>query len=537
MMSLFSCAARAAERRTCLKVTTLPPSSFPQYWRELATAALLGTERQGLPASVPEGPLAELLARLDASDREGALLGAAAAVALYRRVGRRPAADPRPLPAPCDREELPRCSGRAARHLTTMLRGEWKELLPEWLTAAAVVGQRVSEECLPDLLDLGRRDRDLRAVILPVLGHRGSWLAGQNPDWSYAVGGDSEDEAVWELGEAEARRELFRRLRAVDPARARALASSTWAEESPSMRAAILSLYRIGLSQDDEPFLETGLDDRHKPVRAAAAEALACLPTSRLCQRMAKRVRSLLSLPRQLGDDTLEVTLPEICDPAMVRDGIEPKPRFAGLGEKADRLTQMLGAVPPSLWSREWDRAPAQLVRTARRSPWKEALLLGWTLAAARTGDEEWAAALLAGWLEDPKGDAFFETWKELAGVVPAERLADVTLPLLEGGRIPLTYYQLTQLLEPQGPWSVPLTNAMLTHVRRHMLDRGSRSDPYLPEFLARSACSLHSSVIPEVIEMEWSVGAMDEKAWAKAVDRFLSLLRFRHQMLKEFTS
>jgi len=39
---------------------------------------------------------------------------------------------------------------------------------------------------LPDLLELGRTQADLRAAILPALDRRGHWLAAQNQDWSYA---------------------------------------------------------------------------------------------------------------------------------------------------------------------------------------------------------------------------------------------------------------------------------------------------------------------------------------------------------------
>src|SRR5205823_6656492 len=99
-----------------------------------------------------------------------------------------------PAPEPCELEDRPRCGPRAAYYLSLMLGGQHREVLPELLEWIAAAGQRVPEDLLPDLLDLGRSARDLRAAILPVLGKRGPWLAGQNPDWSYAVGAEELDE-------------------------------------------------------------------------------------------------------------------------------------------------------------------------------------------------------------------------------------------------------------------------------------------------------------------------------------------------------
>src|SRR5258706_42495 len=59
-------------------------------------------------------------------------------------------------------------------------------LVPEWLGALSSAGRRAPAALLPDLLELGRTQADLRAAILPALDRRGGWLAAQNPDWSYA---------------------------------------------------------------------------------------------------------------------------------------------------------------------------------------------------------------------------------------------------------------------------------------------------------------------------------------------------------------
>jgi len=158
-------------------------------WNEITNTALIGCERKPLSIQSPGQPgnglsadkLGALLSQLDQNDREGALLGAAAAVSLYERAGSLPSKGAWPLPEACEVDAMPRCGERAAIHLSMILGGEYPELLPEWLTQVAATGKRAPEELLPPLLELGRMRQDLRQSILPVLGARGRWLAAQSP--------------------------------------------------------------------------------------------------------------------------------------------------------------------------------------------------------------------------------------------------------------------------------------------------------------------------------------------------------------------
>src|SRR4051812_27136557 len=194
-------------------------------WNDLAAAALLGTERRAFAVPGADGGVGPLLAGLAGRDPEQVLLGAAAALALYRPAGGRPARDPGPPPDPAPIDARPRPSPSAAAHLGHILSaGMPREVLPEWLTALDGAGRRVPEESLPALLEVSHKDRELRPVLLAVLGERGRWLARQNADWAYAGAGEAAVEpgaadAAWQTGTPEARAALLRQLRKTDPAR------------------------------------------------------------------------------------------------------------------------------------------------------------------------------------------------------------------------------------------------------------------------------------------------------------------------------
>ncbi|NUR90459.1 MAG: hypothetical protein HOY71_40825, partial [Nonomuraea sp.] len=326
----------------------------------MASTALVGTDRR------PYG---------------GDLLRDAAVEVARRRAGRRSVESAAIAPAPA--EEAPAVGRRAAERLVRIMGGEYDRLLPEWLAAAARTGRRVPYDVLPDLLERGRRDRSIRAHLGVLTGGRGRWLAGHNPSWAYLL--EEPTGETWELGGPADRRAHLRALRASDPGAARELLESTWERETPDDRAEFVELLADGLAMDDEPFLESMLDDRRREVRQAAANLLTRLPGSRLSRRMAERARACVSV----SGATIVVEAPGECDRAMERDGVRPKPP-RGIGERA-------WCAPLSIW----DRPPSRLL--AMKIPdWDAEVKAAWVRAAVLQRDPEWARAMF-GW--DPIAD------------------------------------------------------------------------------------------------------------------------------------
>lgn len=496
-------------------------------WPELIKTALLGTARQPLKLPASTGKLGDVLARIETSEAERAVLSAAAMVSVYRRVGAQPITFDAPLPTVCPDETRPRCSARAGLRLTSMLNGEQQIVLPEWLNALAAAQQRVPEELLPALLDYGQTHADLQAAILVVLGQCGAWLAAQNPDWTYAL--NTDDESLWQTGTRAARVALLKRLRERDPQHALDVLNSTWKEDAPDERAAFIATLSIGLSLTDEPFLEAALDDRRKEVRQIAAQWLTQLPPSRLCQRMIDRTIGLLSIKKQLLKTQLEVVLPEACDKAMVRDGLEVKPP-RGVGEKAWWLQQLLAATPLSTWTQRWPIAT--LIQAAAKSEWHTPIIVGWATAAERQRDAEWSEALInAEALADERIDR--ARLRLILGVDRREALALDALriqPSLE-----MDQPARAAVVACQSGWSTNLSRAVLDQVVRHVSQNNSKQPWAWSGFLDYVALCF----APELTAMATQrlmKAITAESNLASAVDKFLARLQFRHDMLKEIT-
>jgi hypothetical protein len=411
------------------------------------------------------------------------------------------------------------CSEAAARRLIRMRGGEQGELQAEWVKALAAAGQVVPPELAPGLLTWSRNWPEGQPGVTAVVGERGRWLAAQNPAWDYVLG--ATDPAAWETGSRSARLAYLRRLREADKDAARGLLNQTWPDESPDDRPAFLAVLETGLSLADEPFLEAALDDRRKEVRDRAADFLVRLPESRLVARMVARVAPLLTFkggwrPR------IEVTLPEACDKAMIRDGIDPKPS-ATMGEKAWWLCQMLGAIPPAHWCKVWRTDPRTLQQAAgRNNEWRGVLMDGWRRATERCRDVAWAETLV-------------ESWPQLAAVLPPAAREAYALEALRTAKADGTKYAvaLAILWQCAQPWSRALSRAVLDDARRRIVADERERHRQLRESLRHFARAMDPAIAPEA-SAGWPAQAAAWPVWAEQVDELVTILQFRHDMLKE---
>jgi hypothetical protein len=462
----------------------------------IVKAALVGTARSSEPMRTG-APVDELIRQAGVAEVEGAekgMLLAAGAWSVWRLAGRKPDLLPEP-PAAAPEEARPVCSPRAAEVLEQVIDGPYRVLLPEAGVLLAAAGRILPPALLPSALSL---PKNYRAELRPALGERGVWLARMEPAWGWVAGEEEAPEAIpadadrlWEEGSHEQREALLRRVRRVNPGRARDWLAAGFAKEKAERRAALLETFAVGLEPDDEPFLEKALDDRSQQVRGAAGPLLARIPGSAYAARLRERADAMLSweeptkptsflgkvgalLGAGESKGKLLVEPPQDVDKSWERDGIPATPP-QGVGKRAFWLTHALSRVPPAHWEQRFGLPPAELIAAARGTDWQGALLEGWARAALAFEAANWAA---------PLWDAGREIRKEFGpGALP--ELRPLRPDLLAAMPVAEQEERIQRLLGEPSMEEGPLD----LYLRR-------LSRPWKPDFAARYLQELRSAAV-----------------------------------------
>ena len=465
-------------------------------WDSLLSTAMVGTGRRAVPPDVLTGVVDP--SDVDAEGPEATVLAAAAVLGSYRRAGWVPPAWRGEAVPPAADDPRPECSAKATQVLELLLDrnvridGGNELLTRQWLAACAAAGRRPPAALLVTLLQLASTTAELREVVAEVAGPRGAWLAARNRRWAWAL--PVEDGDVEERFATATRTErlaLLTALRRTDPARGRALVEETWRREQATTRAGLLDALATGLSDADEPFLESTLDDKAGTVRAAAAALLDRLPHSRRAKRMAARIEALTR-----PDGTIE--LPGKPDAAARRDGITAT-REPGYGPRASWLIQLVGAAPLPA-EPDVEGAPGELVT-------------GWTKAALRRRDQRWLRALAEA---SPTPETLAALDPQTAtGIVAEQVQVDARFAAL--------------LAACPGPWPVDFS-ILITQ-----LLQTATSEGVLTLAFASLAEHLDAAALPGVEDWLTRTPA-DKRARRRTLRGLANALTIRQTILQEFT-
>jgi len=503
-------------------------------WDELVAAATVGTGTRIVAVDVLPGAAADHVASVSTDEPAAALLDAAALLLARQKAGLVPEPPAGGGPPPAARESAPELTPLAADVLARRLAGTDGLVLPVLLEATVAAERIVPPPLLPALLEVATRNRELRDVTALVCGQRGRWLAGFRPEWAWLAArpADPSDPQVWETGGRAARHAHLAALRAADPAAARELLATSWAQETSGDRAAFVAAMRTGLDAADEPFLETALDDRAASVRATAAELLAVLPGSGYARRAAARARAVLRSRRGLRGVVLEPEPPAQWTPALGRDGIaQDPPRGTRIVHSHWWLVQVIARAPLSTWS----SGPAALARAAVADDLAAEVHAGWRIAARREGHQQWITALLATppGLEERTAVFRSQVW------VPDSELAQALPPAVRAARIahllrtdPASL-RLAELQACPRPWPDRLATAVLGRIS----DAAARGEPVTPavrELMRLAAAGLSADFADTVAAL--SRRAPEHTLWPASIRELAAVLQVRHTFATELT-
>lgn len=391
------------------------PLNASQFSQALSIQTVLGTRRPAKPLPV-DAELQDFVAQLSAQSPEPSaeqrLLTILAAWSVYGRAGQQVAqqavSSRPPIESLTDAVPEQPMPERLQRLLSNCLADQSGLLLTGWRQAALQCGGVLQAQALLVALNAGRQQVALRSILGAHLGQRAQLLASRQPDWVWASGAasplpldfstlDPINAAIWQTGHASARELLFARMRLADPALALAHLQQVWATESANLRQVFLGELQQGLSEADEPFLQSVLaQDRSRVVREQAVGLLSQLPNSAFADRQRQRFGQWVSWDAK----TKQPVFAEIAeiDAEMVQDGWNTDAKVQdGLGAKAQALLHFISMLPLDAWqSFAAYGEPLDWLKKLQKSDWYDAVLLGLYRATCQQNNRDWAQMLLS---------------------------------------------------------------------------------------------------------------------------------------------
>ncbi|MCF8570711.1 DUF5691 domain-containing protein [Gordonia sp. HY002] len=443
------------------------PVAVAAWSDELLSAAVLGTDRR--PAPTPPPVLGTGDPDLDPAQ---ALLTQASLAAAIDRGGRTAVRATAISAAPAEHQPL--APPRAVQVLRMLVETPPSPpdmrfaLLDRWLTTAAAHGVRVPAGQLPVLLALAGTRPELQSALRGAWGERGRWLATLTDTPSSPHPSPQ-----------------------APPTDVRDGLAERWAAMPARTKEQTLNELRAGLSEADEPFVEGCLDEKSARVRDAARSLLRSLPTSRYSQRMAQRLRSLVTvehpgMARRLatfGSDgplTVRVDPPRELDDAAVRDGL---PKLAADADRSSAMRAVVADAPLTTWTTIAGASPAQIVEAVVADTTVRDSLVR---AAAAQREMEWAAALL----EHVRAPDL------IAVLEPEQRERFVLARLPKESDVEFGHL----LSMAPTPWSPAIANALLDRLDRPVSARNGRTSGIL--VTAGDAVHVPAAVLPRVQSM-----------------------------------
>ena len=169
--------------------------SLTEYWREMVTVALLGTDRREPPVP-PAGGLGDLAADDPQSTPSQRLLQQVAGCAVAQRAGVLPGHSAQLIAPPDDdpRPVTPPVVTATWRRIIS----DWPVLEDEWVLAVVHSGRRLAPELVVPILARYRTDATRHARALVAAGPLGQWMV----EWSPRLGCVAKQRPVMEaIGE------------------------------------------------------------------------------------------------------------------------------------------------------------------------------------------------------------------------------------------------------------------------------------------------------------------------------------------------
>jgi hypothetical protein len=220
------------------------------------------------------------------------------------------------------------------------------------------------------------------------------------------------------------------------------------------------------------------------------------------------------------------------------------------IGEKGGWVVDMLAAIDPRFWSRQFGLAPRDCLTVAEASEFSAVLVRGWSLAALRQADADtepdamaWPYALAAWWIEanvvqrEAVPDAVFDLlgtrFHDDSDGASSALLDAFSKSWLEEGDV---LQQLHRLLgKTEETWTPALTLRFLRLLEASLPGMLRPGQPWSARLLLPAFAKVADPATAAALEAQWRAAVGTSADWRAPIDNFFDLVRLRHEMTLSF--
>jgi hypothetical protein len=384
---------------------------------------------------------------------------------------------------------------------------------------------RISEELLPDLMDLGIKQKDFRKSISKIVGERGKWLVPFNPEWNYVL--ENELTLDFDFMTASRRERIiyFTEIRKTQANESIALLSEIWKEEDAQSKVEFLKCLEISLGNQDLKLLELAVKDSRKEVRAAALGLLMKIPESFIVISFQEILNEIVKV--EVLDQGLKIiTDVKTLDEKLHKIGIADNMEIGNEVKEAKSLAQLVSFVPINYWVEIRKIDFKTFLEASFQHQFRNSLFWGLAKSLQTFPNLEMMTELQRFLFKKPEHLNFSLDLKIFAAGPYEELFNKISIAYLNREK-DLKQHMLQALLLKVRPWSDELSTKICSNLLA-LAEQNVLFDKYWVELLYFASYNMNPA-LAKPFHAHWKESS--PSAWDRQLKLFFEVLELRNEL------
>lgn len=422
-------------------------------------------------------------------------------------------------------EVLERCTEEASQLFIKVKAREEFLLINEFINLLLDNNWRISEELLPDVMDLGIKQKEFRKSISKIVGERGRWLVSFNPEWNYILENQLSADFDFMTASRGERIVYFSELRNTQANESIAFLSEIWNEEDTQSKVEFLKCLEISLGNQDLKLLELAVKDSRKEVRTAALGLLMKIPDSFIILSLQDILNDIVQF--EAFDQELKIkTDAKILDEKLHKIGIGEKLEIGNEFRSAKSFAFLVSAIPINYWTEFRKIDFKSFLEAAFQHPLKNALFWGFAKSLQSFPNLEKMTELQRFLFKKPEHLSFIFDLKIFTDGPYEELFNKISIAYLNRDR-DLKHPMLEALLLKIRSWSDELSIKICSNLLQ-FAEQNVLFDKYWVDLLYFASYNMNSALAKPYYE-QWKESS--PSAWDKQLKLFFEVLELRNEL------